>query len=105
MEQDTGRSIRSIKADGGASDNAFLMQALADISGAEVRVAATRETTALGAGFMAGLGAELWSSQGELAALWREAARYVPGGNGEVDQRYSEWLRAVERARGWAVPG
>jgi len=105
MEQDTGRSIRSIKADGGASDNAFLMQALADISGAEVRVAATRETTALGAGFMAGLGAELWSSQGELAALWREAARYVPGGNSEVDQRYSEWLRAVERARGWAVPG
>jgi glycerol kinase len=104
MAQDAGRLIGSIKADGGASDNAFLMQSLADISGVEVRVAATRETTALGAGFMAGLGAGVWSSQEELAALWREAARYVPRGNGEVEKRYREWLRAVERARGWALP-
>ena len=104
MAQDTGRPIRSIKADGGASDNAFLMQALADISGVEVRVAATRETTALGAGFMAGLGAELWKSQDELAVLWREAARYTPRGNSEVEQRYSGWRRAVDLAKGWAVP-
>jgi glycerol kinase len=104
MAQDTGRPILSIKADGGASDNVFLMQALADISGVEVHVAATRETTALGAGFMAGLGAGLWGSQDELAALWREAARYVPQGNDEGEQHYREWLRAVERSKGWAVP-
>jgi glycerol kinase len=103
MAQDTGRAISSIKADGGASDNAFLMQALADISGVEVRVAATRETTALGAAFMAGLGAELWSDQAELAALWRASASYSPRPNDETEGRYKKWKRAVERAKGWAT--
>ncbi len=102
MVQDTGRAISSIKADGGASDNAFLMQALADISGVEVRVAATRETTALGAAFMAGLGAGLWSNQAELAALWRESASYSPRPDDEIEERYKQWKRAVERAKGWA---
>jgi glycerol kinase len=105
MAQDTGRAISSIKADGGASDNAFLMQALADISGVEVRVAATRETTALGAAFMAGLGAGLWSDQAELAALWRESANYAPRPDDEIEERYKQWKRAVERAKGWATPG
>ncbi len=104
MAQDTGRAISSIKADGGASDNAFLMQALADISGVEVRVAATRETTALGAAFMAGLGAGLWGDQAELAALWREAASYVPRPDNEIEERYKQWKRVVERAKGWAAP-
>ena len=104
MSQDTGRPMRSIKADGGASDNAFLMQSLADISGVEVRVAATRETTALGAGFMAGFGAEVWSSQDELAALWREAARYSPRAGRDMEESYRDWQRAVERAKGWATP-
>ena len=104
MAQDTGRSISSIKADGGASDNAFLMQSLADISGVEVRVAAMRETTALGAGFMAGLGAGLWGDQSELASLWREAASYGPHKNDEIDRHYQVWLRAVERAKAWVAP-
>ena len=104
MAQDTGRTITSIKADGGASDNAFLMQALADISGVEVRVAAMRETTALGAAFMAGLGAGLWSDQAELASLWRESASYSPIPSDETEERYKQWLRAVERAKGWATP-
>ena len=60
MARDTGRPIESIKVDGGASANGFLMQALADITGAEVRVAAVQETTALGAAFMAGIAAGVW---------------------------------------------
>lgn len=104
MAQDTGRAISSIKADGGASDNAFLMQALADISGVEVRVAATRETTALGAAFMGGLGAGLWSDQAELSALWHESASYAPRADDEIEGRYRMWKRAVERAKGWAEP-
>jgi glycerol kinase len=51
--------------DGGASVNGFLMQALADITGVEVRAAAMRETTFLGAAFMAGLGIGLWKDQSE----------------------------------------
>jgi glycerol kinase len=104
MARDTGHALASIKVDGGASDNPFLMQSLADICGVEVRVAATRETTALGAAFMAGLGIGLWSNQDELAALWREAAQYSPRESEDVEQRYEEWLRAVERAKGWATP-
>ncbi|HLL79620.1 MAG TPA: glycerol kinase GlpK [Ktedonobacteraceae bacterium] len=103
MARDTGHALASIKVDGGASDNPFLMQSLADICGVEVRVAATRETTALGAAFMAGLGVGLWNSQDELAALWRQAARYVPRQVDDVEQRYRGWLRAVERAKGWAM--
>ncbi|MBX6341617.1 MAG: glycerol kinase, partial [Thermomicrobiaceae bacterium] len=103
MARDTGRAIRSIKADGGASANPFLMQSLADVLGVEVRVAAVQETTALGAAFMAGLGAGVWRSLPELRGLWREAARYEPSGAAGRDERYREWLRAVERARGWAA--
>ena len=99
MAKDTGRPILSIKADGGASDNPFLMQALADISGVEVRVAATRETTSLGIAFLAGLGAGVWSSQDELAAWWKESARYIPKQRDDIEVRYGQWLRAVERAR------
>ncbi len=104
MAKDTGRPISSIKVDGGASANDFLMQALADISGVEVRVAAVRETTALGAAFMAGLGIGLWKDQSETSALWREAASYHPRKDRDVEELYQLWLRAVERARGWAAP-
>ena len=104
MTQDTGSSIRSIKVDGGVSANAFLMQSLADISGVEVRVAAIRETTSLGVAFLAGLGIGLWKDQAEIAALWHEAASYSPRRNANVEIQYQQWLRAVERARGWATP-
>jgi glycerol kinase len=103
MAQDIGQSIASIKVDGGASSNTFLMQSLADITGVEVRVAAIRETTALGAGFMAGLGAGLWNNTAELAAQWREAACYLPDPGVDGELRYHIWLQAVERAKGWAV--
>jgi len=104
MAKDTGRPISSIKVDGGASANDFLMQALADISGVEVRVAAVRETTALGAAFMVGLGIGLWKDQSETSALWREAASYHPRKDRDVEELYQLWLRAVERAKGWAAP-
>jgi len=104
MAKDTGRLIRSIKVDGGASVNGFLMQALADITGVEVRAAAIRETTSLGAAFMAGLGIGLWKDQSETSALWRESANYTPRKDRDVELLYQRWLRAVERAKGWAAP-
>ncbi|HLH63247.1 MAG TPA: glycerol kinase GlpK [Ktedonobacteraceae bacterium] len=104
MAQDSGHPIRSIKVDGGASANAFLMQSLADISGVEVRVAAIRETTSLGAAFLAGLGIGLWEDQAQLSALWREAASYSPHRDANIELQYQQWQRAVERARGWAMP-
>src|SRR5215469_4585891 len=88
MEQDSGRPIGSIKVDGGASANSYLMQALADITGVEVRVAAIRETTAIGVGLMAGLGSGLWQDQAEIESLWQEAARYSPHGGSAVEDLY-----------------
>jgi glycerol kinase len=104
MLLDTGQPIRDIKVDGGASTNSFLMQSLADITGVEVHVAAIRETTALGAGFMAGLGIGLWQDQQETAKLWREAATYMPRRERDIESLYQQWQRAVERAKAWAAP-
>lgn len=102
MARDTGRDVTSIKADGGASANRFLMQFLADVLGVDVRVAAIQETTALGAAFMAGLGAGSWRNLEELASLWREGERYHPCEERDTAALYSRWLQAVERAKGWA---
>jgi glycerol kinase len=104
MAHEIGRPIRSIKADGGASANRFLMQSLADVLGVSVRVAAVREATALGAAFMAGLGSGVWGDQEEITALWREAACYQPRGGAEAEALYTQWRRAVERAKEWVTP-
>lgn len=100
MIADTDQAVRSIKADGGASANRFLMQTLADISGTEVHVSAIQETTALGVAFLAGLG-DLWQNQTELADLWRASAIYTPRPGSAYDALYPRWREAVERTRGW----
>ncbi|HLZ48770.1 MAG TPA: glycerol kinase GlpK [Candidatus Limnocylindria bacterium] len=100
-----GQPIEVLRADGGGTANAFLMQLQADLLGVPVEVAAVRETTALGAASLAGLGAGLWTSTDQLAQRRRVAARYEPAiGADERDARYAGWLRAVERSRGWAAP-
>jgi glycerol kinase len=94
--------VRSIKVDGGASANRFLMQILADISGVEVRVSAVQETTSLGVAFLAGLSCGLWSDQAELANVWRASAIYTPRAGSGYAELYPRWREAVERARGWS---
>jgi glycerol kinase len=100
-----GQPIDVLRADGGGTANAFLMQLQADLLGIPVEVAAVRETTALGAAFFAGLGAGVWRSTDDLARHRAVAARFEPVMNaGERDSHYAGWLRAVERSRGWAIP-
>ncbi len=80
------------------------MQFQADIMNVPVEVAAVQETTALGAAYLAGLATGFWSDVRELSMRWREQARYEP--RMSADQRaslHADWLRAVERARGWAA--
>ena len=88
-----------LRADGGGSANRFLMQFQADIASVPVEVPAERETTALGAAALAGLGVGTWQSVDELAGAWRLAARYEPQMDAEEAERLlSEWRQAVSRA-------
>ena len=101
QEAAAGERLESLKADGGAAVNGWLMQFQADVLGVPVIVPEIEETTALGAAYLAGIATGMWELD-EVAAMWREARRYEP--RMSVDERESllaEWRRAVERARGW----
>ena len=103
MRRDMGVELSALRVDGGATANGLLMQFQADILGAPVQRSAVRETTALGAGCLAGLGVGFWSGPDELAGMWRSDATFHPTmGGDERDALYGQWRRAVERARGWA---
>jgi glycerol kinase len=89
-----------LRADGGATRNAWLMQFQADILGLPVEVAGDSEMTALGAAALAGLAVGTWSGLDEVAAAWHLGARYEPQmGRDEAAERLAGWHAAVERAR------
>ena len=103
MEADTGLPLNSLKADGGASRDRFLMQFQADIIDRQVRRPAIRETTALGAADLAGLAVGMWRDQEELRQLWRCDTSFQPDMAAEKrDRLLAGWHRAVGRSRDWA---
>jgi len=103
-EAAAGKSLGELKADGGAVANRWLMQFQADALGAPVVVPEIAETTALGAAYLAGISTGLWSAD-QVAAMWREAARYEPRmDEAEREALLADWRRAVERSRRWAAP-
>ena len=103
MEADTGISMDSLRADGGASRDKFLMQFQADIIGKPVRRPVIRETTALGAAYLAGLAVGIWQNTGELKSLWRVDAEFAPDMAADTRERLlADWQKAVGRAKGWA---
>jgi glycerol kinase len=94
--------IPSLKADGGAVANAWLMQFQADVLGVPVIVPEVPETTALGAAYLAGIATGLWSGE-QVREMWREAARYEPAmEEAERERLIGRWRHAVERSRRWA---
>ena len=97
-----GQPIEVLRADGGGTANRFLMQFQSDILGLPVEVAAIRETTALGAAFLAGLAVGVWKATDELRTKRAIAARYEPKMSADRrEQLYADWQRAVERSRSW----
>jgi glycerol kinase len=101
MEAASGEPLAELRADGGASANAWLMQFQSDVLGVPVLLPEVAETTALGAAYLAGVGTGLWTVE-HVSSNWRERARYEPAMS--LDQReslLSDWRRALERARGW----
>ncbi len=103
MERDSGIALKELRCDGGASANSFLMQFQSDILGVPVEVPKVSETTALGAAYLAGLATGFWESRDELAKKWQLSRRYAPSMEDAArNALQSRWLKAVERAKGWA---
>lgn len=103
MQKDAGTPISELRVDGGAARNDLLMQFQADILNVPVVRPEVTETTALGAGYLAGLGVGYWSTQEEIASQWHVERRFEPAmAAAEREARLAVWKRAIERAGQWA---
>ena len=105
MEADAGIRLATLKADGGASANNFLMQFQADLAGQAGHAARVRGDTAMGAAYLAGLKAGIFSGlAGHRGPLARGAGVPAFGRCGQAQASFAGWHRAVDRARnGWRV--
>lgn len=103
MEQDSGMRLKSLKVDGGASANDFLMQFQADIVDTVVNRPKCIETTALGAAYLAGLAVGYWRDRAEIRDNWQKGAEFVPAMEQEKREKLLKgWKRAVKCALVWA---
>ena len=103
MQQDSGTPLKELRVDGGAVVMDVLCQFQADLLGIPVRRPRHTETTALGAAYLAGLGAGIWS-ESDLAGLWKLDREFTPAiSRDEADTLQHRWRQAVERSRGWAA--
>jgi glycerol kinase len=103
MTSASGLTVTELRADGGASVMDVLCQFQADVLSVPVRRPVVKETTALGAAYLAGIAEGVWATPTDAAAAWQEEAAYTPAMPAdEVARRHEEWLRGVDRARGWA---
>lgn len=102
VEKESGINVVSLKVDGGASENEFLMQFQADIAGVKIIRPEIRETTALGAAYLAGLAVGVWNSIGEISDACRTDREFEP----EIDESrrrdmIKKWKKAVSRTLDW----
>ena len=99
MEQSSGVRLEELRADGGATANAWMLQFQADLLGIPVVVPQISETTALGAAYLAGVATGTWS-EADVRRMWTEAARYEPAmGEDQREELIDGWTRAVETTR------
>jgi len=104
MEGDMGSPMRELRVDGGAAVMDVLCQFQADLLGIPVRRPRQTETTALGAAFLAGLGAGVWNAA-DLKDLWKLDREFEPAmSRDQAGILQSRWREAVTRSRDWAKP-
>jgi glycerol kinase len=104
MGAEAGITIPALRADGGGTANSLMMQFQADILGIPIELTAIPDTTALGAGYLAGLAVGIWKDTDEIAGKRFTSRTFIP--KMPIEQReqlYHNWQRAVERCRNWAV--
>lgn len=103
MEEDSGMRISTLKVDGGACANDFLMQFQSDVMDVTVDRPGCIETTALGAAYLAGLACGYWKDKEDIVANWKSSKRFVPRMEREErENRRRGWKRAVKAALAWA---
>ncbi len=103
MQEDSGLAIPSLKVDGGASANNFLMQFQSDISDLKIERPKCVETTALGAAYLAGLAVGYWRDESEVRSNWQRDREFTPSVTDEKRKRLLKgWRRAVKCAIYWA---
>ncbi|MFJ7935229.1 glycerol kinase GlpK [Sporosarcina sp. NPDC096371] len=96
MEADSGISLKTLRVDGGAVANNFLMQFHSDLLNVPVERPVINETTALGAAYLAGLAVGFWKDRSEIAAHWHLDRSFQPEMEQEVrDDLYGGWQKAV----------
>ncbi len=102
MEKDAGVHLNSLRVDGGASANDFLMQFQADVLNAEVVRPCCIETTALGAAYLAGMATGFWENADEVQTNWNMERTFSPAINDEKREHLLRgWKKAVQCTRGW----
>lgn len=104
LQEDSGKVIRSLKVDGGASVNKFLMQFQSDILGIPVIQSAVPETTALGAAYLAGLKSGFWDTKDDIRKNWIKKNEFTP----HLDpikraKKIKNWHKAVETAMNFKI--
>ena len=100
MVEDSGIEIPTLRVDGGAANNDFLMQFQADILNTKIDRSEIMETTALGAAYLAGLATGFWKDLDEIKEYWKKDQTFEP--DMEEERRsdlYKGWENAVEAAK------
>ena len=100
MVEDSGIAIPTMRVDGGAANNDFLMQFQSDILGKKIERSKINETTALGAAYLAGLATGFWEDIEEIKAYWEADGVFEPEMSEEKkEDLYAGWQEAVEATR------
>lgn len=103
MQEDSGITLKSLKVDGGACANNFLMQFQSDIINAPVDRPVCIETTALGAAYLAGLAVGYWKNKEEVIQNWQISQTFQPNMENERREKLLKgWAEAVKRSFNWA---
>ena len=106
MQVASNQQLQNLRVDGGASVMDLLLQLQADQLQVPVLRPQSKEITALGAAFLAGLSVGIWTSLSEVAEIWKLDVQMQPEMDRlTVNKVHARWLQAVERSRSWAISG
>ncbi len=102
MREDSDIDIKTLRVDGGVTENDFLMQFQSDILSVDVERPKVVETTALGAAYLAGLAVGMWKSREDLENITDEPRVFNPSmSSDERKSLYNGWLKAISRSKDW----